>query len=1063
MSYLVQRTLGPMTLLMSRSFNLAILLFFCLMHALVAQEPEDTELLDFELLNNEDGLSQGMITCFLKDQHGFLWVGTKDGLNRYDGYGFKVFRKSEADTNTLVDNYITALHEDERGYIWIGTMLNGISRYDPYRDTFFSPDQARNLNKQLRSKSIRSILQDDEGNIWISTSKGFGYLQSIPAGSQPSVESYRVQYLTNYVAGLPEQTYDVLHSRFLQNGALQLHGRNAVLTISYPADSTRASLSSIELHTYCGFEQDELAYPVFDTINRVSYYLSASGITQYDVVNKEIRKTCAISIDLQNFPIPQLDHLGRLWLKTSLGLTRYDPETNTCTKIRSNNRNIQDALLANFHSAYRDPNGILWIGTFGYGILKYTLKRERFGQINQFEGHPMSLSGIYESPAGKLIAQAYQTNDPVMFSLKTDRFEGFFSTLSEDDNGLRNSNSVVFDAKYAYMGHKHLYRIHLETGESDQFLYPDRDPTLIYDPLFIDRKGRLWCANGFPSGEKELLELDKETGEVLHTFRFPEANLHHEYRFVSDWLESADGTFWFGTLQGVYSFHPDAQVWKIHRITASQKQTVFSLCEDPARPDTILWVGTNGFGLKQLDKITGQVESFDMESGLPNNVVYGIEPDDHNNLWISTNNGICLFEPSTGKALNFTVSDGLQAAEFNRYAHLILSDGRIIFGGVNGLNYFDPSVFYKQTEPANTLITTLKINNKSVAVGERVGDHILLESPIEHVAQIELPHDIAMITFSYAYLDLSTPTENHFQYKLEGYNTQWIDGGKQREATYTNLDPGRYTFLVRGSSSHGEWSKQAARVVLNIPPPWWATWWFRMLIVALVALILYGIYRYRLKQVLKVEKVRNRIAQDLHDEIGSTLSSISLYSTVMQKTSGQLSEKNHYILDKITDSTTSMMESMNDIVWTIQATNDQFKHVVNRMRAFAVNMTEACTISLHFESDQEAENLKLDMVQRKNVYLIFKEAVNNAIKYSEGSELKITVQYSPGNLILSVADDGKGFEPDSARDTTNSMGGNGLRSMQARASECQGKLMVTSAPGRGTSVVFALRLQDRWR
>jgi signal transduction histidine kinase len=261
-----------------------------------------------------------------------------------------------------------------------------------------------------------------------------------------------------------------------------------------------------------------------------------------------------------------------------------------------------------------------------------------------------------------------------------------------------------------------------------------------------------------------------------------------------------------------------------------------------------------------------------------------------------------------------------------------------------------------------------------------------------------------------------------------------------------------------GQSSAGQKTMEEASLQITVLAPWWASWWFRTGVLLGFAGLLYALYRYRLQQALRLERVRNRIAQDLHDEIGSTLSSISLYSAVMQQSPEARSENTNAILDKIIQSTSQMMESMNDMVWTIKADNDSFEQVVNRMRAFAVGMTEVKNIQLHFKADELAEKLELNMDQRKNIYLIFKEGINNTIKYSACRNLKVSISAAKNKLELSIEDDGKGFD-EAAIENGTLLGGNGLRGMRLRAKQIGGVLSIESAVGKGTRIVFVIRHQ----
>jgi signal transduction histidine kinase len=404
---------------------------------------------------------------------------------------------------------------------------------------------------------------------------------------------------------------------------------------------------------------------------------------------------------------------------------------------------------------------------------------------------------------------------------------------------------------------------------------------------------------------------------------------------------------------------------------------------------------------------------------------------------------------------NFGKADGLLGNEFNHYEHSMSATGEIYFGGISGVNYFDPEDFYTTGDPSNIVIHSLKLDNKPVVFKHHRDPNATgfqLDKPMESTKELVFEHDHSMIGIGFALLDLTVPTRNKFRYRMRGYNEEWIEAGTSHEAIYTNLNPGTYTFEVVGCNSRNVWTTTPATLSIVIRPPWWGTWWFRILVILLVSGSIFALYNYRLQQLLKVERLRNRIGQDLHDEIGSTLSSISLYSAVMQRTSDQLPPNTINILDKIISSTSQMMESMNDMVWTIKASNDSFEQVINRMRAFAVNMTEADEITMTFDVDPQVEKLSLGMEQRKNVYLIYKEAVNNAAKYARCTELRIELKKLPGFLELKISDNGIGFDPEDKSAREHLLGGNGLAGMRARGKAIGAEVEIASAAGKGTVV-----------
>lgn len=326
-----------------------------------------------------------------------------------------------------------------------------------------------------------------------------------------------------------------------------------------------------------------------------------------------------------------------------------------------------------------------------------------------------------------------------------------------------------------------------------------------------------------------------------------------------------------------------------------------------------------------------------------------------------------------------------------------------------------------------------------------------LDSAITHERTIELPYTEQMFTIAFASMDHSAPRKNAFRYRLLGFSDAWVENGNVTEATFTHLDPGTYTFQVQGRNSQGIWDVKGATVHLIIIPPWWRTWWFRIAVLVLLGGIGFGVYRYRIAEVVRIARVRDRIARDLHDEIGSTLSSVALFSEVAKRQGTAGAAVKSEMLERISQSTSQMVESMNDIVWAVNSRNDDLLHVVQRMNEFAARMAEAGGFTLDLVQEGFDPDQVLNMTQRKNLYLIFKEAVNNAAKYARCRTLTVRISTARNTLVLRVQDDGVGLGV-SGNGHAPSLGGNGRQNMQARAAEIHGDLSISSSPGSGTTI-----------
>ena len=554
--------------------------------------------------------------------------------------------------------------------------------------------------------------------------------------------------------------------------------------------------------------------------------------------------------------------------------------------------------------------------------------------------------------------------------------------------------------------------------------------------------------------QDSLLCLDEKERQ-LKSYAYPVDPVNAPYSFCMMLMKDSAGNLWLASMKGVLCFNTITKTWRQYtheeNDTASlSSNIVLSVCPDPRKPQQYLWAGTEGGGICRLDMQSGKVKSYREKDGLPNSVIYGIVADENNNLWMSTNKGLSCLNTATKTFTNYDEADGLQSNEFNRYAFGKSHSGWLYFGGINGFNYFKPQDVMPDTIFSKVIFTDFKISNKTVAFGDKQS---ILHAPIYLTDEIELPYKDNMISIDFASANFSIPSKNLYQYKLEGFDAGWISSGTNRTATYTNLDPGTYTFKVRASNNEKVWGNDAVSLTLIIIPPWYMTWWFRTFLVLAIAGGLYALYRYRLQQALKLLAVRNRIATDLHDEIGSTLSSISIFSEVIEdQTKDQLPEVTP-VIKRISESTLNMMDAMSDIVWTINPKNDRFENILSRMQSFAGELLEAKNCIVHLKVDDEIKDVKLAMETRKNFYLIFKEAVNNIAKYAEARNAWIELKLGKASIYVSITDDGKGF------DANESNQGNGLSNMKMRAGELNGMFEIISKKGEGSrvSLHFPLR------
>lgn len=813
----------------------------------------------FEQVSLEEGLSQSVVNVVLQDHKGFLWVGTDDGLNRYDGYTFRVFKPDAENPASLSDRSITALVEDSQGYLWVGTRQGGLNRYDPVSGKFTQYLNDRANEQSLASNQVYSLSLDDTG-LWIGTDNGLDFLDfetgkfthrfvsdDTPPGER-SLSSNNIRALYKDSKGqlwigtgngglnvynTRTDTFKVFKHDKQDPGTIS---NNRVLSVTEGQDG------SIWVGTAGGLNQFIPARNAFRRFENSRYKeYSLAGNSVYAV---------------------HVDRSGGVWVGTNKGLDRYEPQTSKFIHHQSQ-PGISKSLSNNqVLSLYEDSSGVLWVGTFGGGLNKYNRQQDRFAYYRHNPNDENSLSSNF-----------------VLAILAEEKGYVWIGTL---DNGLNR-----FDPASETFTH---YQSNpaIPASLSDNAisaLYMDRDKTLWvgtnkaldqYDPLtnrfthhqpeaadetenasfsvsaiYEDSHNRMWVGSNLG-----LMRFDRET-QI-----FTEINLgggeskDFDGYNVTALLEDRDQSLWVGTFDGglkridftdgtVMHFRNDPS-----DKTSLGNNAVMCLFLDA---NGVLWVGTHGGGLNRFDPASGAFTHFTENEGLPNNVIYGILEDDAGYLWLSTNFGLSRFDPQQETFRNFTISDGLQSNEFNQDSYARDGKGTMYFGGINGLNIFQPREIMDNPYPPNVSLTSVTLE----------GSPFESDQTPEYMRSIVLRWPRDSFEFEFSAFAYEQPGKNQYAYMLEGFDPGWIEIGNRRNGRYTNLPGGSYTLRLRGSNSDGSWSEAAESIEVVVVAPFWETWWFGGLLVIAFGMSVAAGLRWRVKRVesrnLELERlVRNR-------------------------------------------------------------------------------------------------------------------------------------------------------------------------------------------------------------
>nr|MCU0364956.1 histidine kinase [Ignavibacteriaceae bacterium] len=560
--------------------------------------------------------------------------------------------------------------------------------------------------------------------------------------------------------------------------------------------------------------------------------------------------------------------------------------------------------------------------------------------------------------------------------------------------------------------------------------------------IYVESEKTIWVAT-FGGGLNKLTFAENTSG--VPEFKSYKNNPSDRHSLSDDRvyciLKDNKENFWIGTYGGgLNKFNSEKGIFEVVSLDIQSSQSAFNdkILSLHESSNGMLWIGTSGNGLNQFDPKSNTVMNFSLAQGLTSSVVYGILEDSKSNLWLSTDDGIFLFNSSTEKFAQFGIEDGVQSLEFSGGAYFKDSGGMMYFGGINGFNYFNPdSITINQYVPP-VVISNIKVMDVRVN-GEP--DELILS------------YDQNFISVEFSALDFSMPKRNKYSYILEGFQKSWIStGGSNRTATYTNLPSGEFTFMVKGSNSDGIWSDNAATIRIIINPPFYQTWWFVTLIVIIIVFFIYYLGTIRVKSQLEIEKLKLKIASDLHDNIGAGLTEISILSEVAERTEGHSSSIVKKDLQKISETARHLVDSMSDIVWVVNPQRDSLHDLIVKLKDSYNEFFSSIGISFQVNNVEKSDDIKLPMDYKQNLLLMFKEAINNAIKYSGCKKLKLEAFFRNDVIEIILKDDGAGFNLNEVKF------GNGIRNMENRAKKIKGKLSWKSEIGVGTTVVFSGKL-----
>jgi ligand-binding sensor domain-containing protein/signal transduction histidine kinase len=980
--------------------TLLLLLFAVALHVHVTAQS-----FRFDHVTGREGLSQSQAYCMLHDSEGYLWIGTQDGLNRFDGSEFKVFKNDPFDSTTLTHNWIWSVEEDRHGDLWLGT-FQGLCKYVRKENRFVQYYNKPNDSTTVSGNRTNYVLRDSKNRLWVSS-----------WGSGLSLYNDKTNTFRQFRHNADDQrTISDNYVRAIfcdREGTLWVGTWNGGLNRVLEDASGNVSFQhyySTENNMFQGGNQiTSIAEDKQGNLWIGSYQ---GGLFQFNKKTNQFRRVPEFVANDINKVLG--DAQGNIWIGTNNGLKFWNATAQTFRTYHHHPNQGSSISSNTIYALLQDRNGMVWVA--GNGLDKYDPRKNIFRSYENEPDNKNSLSensvwSFCEDDEGKIWiggeSGPLNVYDPVTGTFRHVTIHDDRGNLASNVQRLIQADSVFWIASF----NNGLIRYDKHTGRSRFFLGSHPSPlgkTAFIKEVLRDRDGTLWVG----TYDEGLIHYDPQTEAVTHyrTSKSDPRSIGSD--FINSIMQDRQGNIWIGFMGGgisVYDKKTSAFThYRYDRKNASglSDQMVSSITQES---DSIFWICTHS-GINRLNVHTGKFRHFFEKDGLANNVAYEMLHDPAGFYWISTNKGLSKFNPQTYTFRNYTKEDGLQDDEFNANASLRSRRGQFYFGGVKGFSVFDPAQIQPDTVPPQLIIQSYSIFDK-------------VFTPESSLA---LDYDQNYITIRFAALEFSSPEKIRYRYKLEGIDADWIDAGTARQAHYTNLDPGRYTFRVKAANEDGYWTEPGATMNLIIHPPFWKTGWFITLSVVFCGLLIYAAHRYRLEQSLKVERLRNKIASDLHDEVGSSLTRISIYSELVQNGTTVGTESNSY-LKNIGTLSREVVSTMSDIVWSIDNRYDTVEALVLRMKDFAIEMLQTRNITLEFHTGKFDLTKILDPATKQNIYLIFKEAVNNIVKHAQATRVAILFSDDKGTLTLTIQDNGKGLPTDSSGK------GHGLRNMKRRA------------------------------
>lgn len=975
-------------------------------------------------LTVKDGLSQSSPYHMLTDSRGFLWLGTQDGVNRYDGHRFRVYKPDVRDPHSLRGVNVAGIVEDKQGNIWVGTE-QGLNRYDRATDRF-------SLIRTSSRKRRASPFYASDHEIWFS-SEGEGLMV--------------YDFKTRKLRRIGKYAYINRNFDFVDWTTCTPAGDIWML---YPKGIVRFSIKEKTYHPYfTNTPQNEYGEPhnVYSLVvdqDGIAWLGTDRGLIRFDYRQKQHQffewasgsRALGVVFSLAE------DHNGQLWIGTQRnGLWIFDKKRHTFREVRYRDNSPESFENYEFYRVYVDRSGIIWANSDPDGLVKIIPNASMFGYFGQSNPirpernlSDLSIRSVAEDAQGRIWLGTEGGLD--IFDRRKESVEERYFT--KEDNILkyifRDSKQRMWVGTYGgimlFDAVTKTFQTFLYNHDPDMRLYTRNILELPDHTLLVGTSRGMW-----------LFDPDRRT--------FAKVPYHDDQNIYATFLDS-QGTLWLGSyFDRLYGYQLDGKHWT-KTFEGFKDFNINAIREDTVRRR--LWIATEK-GLLAFDRANRTYRLYDEKEGLVNSYIYGVVTAPDGNVFMSTNHGISSLDTKTGHIRNFDLSDGLQGYEFNGNAFFQASSGECFFGGVKGLNYFYPRQFRTLSYQPRIHFFNFKVNEEPYQSSRNV----------DEMDFVTLPQSQNTFSLEFASIDFYSNGKNSYKYLLQGQDQDWVQAGDRTYVRYANLAPGHYVFNVKSANRDGVWNETERVLNLTITPPFWRTWWFSAFYLILIAAGTFAVAQGRLrnlgrqqKQRLKIaldaqEQERKNIAQDLHDEVGSRLATLKLYVSSLTrylKESAEADRLKKEVMDIIHISLVDIRRLLRELS---PRTLEQYgyaaavEELVNRINA---------TDQVHVTFECRKLSDQLSKALETGLYRITQELLNNTLKHANATEITISVIPSGKSISFFYADNGQGFS------YTKATKGLGIQNIESRVSVLGGKIEWFPKPGAGLEVTIEIPTEE---